>query len=410
VSAEEQGIKSLQRRFDPVIVTGQTCSLTGEPILHYGLYALKENRLIPIPFQIDEKDEDGKFILTHGKHITTDNDNNHFDANDELVFMAMDTGEKLPGKALLPQGYKACAEIEVTGPVSQEKAWVYLMAFNTPEYKSSLDYVSYNHKTLSFSTRNYSGHYNKKFPVGASKYAFEEGLGGHGKDFIDRIKARVKIKSMGITLNRSEEDITVEEEGYIDGPVRVVVYSKNATPLFLGIPVSATKQYTYYYDSYADFAFSASFPIKPGYFRATIIDDFKDAKGWTFYNSNNPSGHIIDGKMDDSDKKLDRSPWTWSVLTRDDLSFWSVWIAPPGCPVKASLYFNDDENAKDKMEDDPGELPGIGFDFNIGWDKLKADTVELRLVHFYTKGYQKGMETDIRNIYDAPLSATSVTF
>lgn len=399
--------KTLQRTFDPVVVSGSNCGLTGEPIPQYGLYNFKENTISPIPFQIDEKDENGKFILTKGKLKSKDTDNNRFDANDELVFMAMDSGDKLSDKALLPKNYKACSEIEVTDPATQEKAWVYLMSFNSSPENSPVDYVSYDTQSLSFATRNYSGQFNKKFLVGASKYAFEKGLGGTGEDFIDRIKVRVKIKSMGLTINRSEEDIAVEELGYIDGAVRVITYSKNKTPLVLGIPVSATKQYTYYYDTYANFAFTASFPIKPGSFRATVIDDFKDAKGWTFYNSNNPSGHIIDGKMDDSDKKLDLSPWTWSVLSKDNFSFWSVWTAPPGCPVKASQYFNDDEATKDKMEDNKGELPGIGFDFKTGWDELKEDIIELRLIHFYTKGYRKGMETDITNVHSKPLNVSS---
>ena len=212
---------------------------------------------------------------------------------------------------------------------------------------------------------------------------------------------------MGVTLNRTEEDIKVKELGRIDGPVRVISYTENTTPLVLGIPVSATTQYIYYYDMYANFAFSASFPMKPGYFRATIVDDFNHALGWTFYNSNNPDGHVIDGVMDETDAALDRSPWTWSVLTNGEVSFWSVWTAPKGCPVKASLYFKDDKNAKDDHENDPGELPGIGFDFNMGWDQLKEDLVELRLLHFYTKGYEKGMEREIRNVIDAPLQVSA---
>lgn len=409
-AADTQMTKTLNRVFDPVVVTGRACGLTGKPISDYGLYALKENQLTPIAFQLDERDKEGKFVLTNGKNRTTDNDNGLFDENDELAFMAMDAGEKLSDTELLSEKCEACAELEVTDPVTQGKTWVYFMLFDGPQKKSPVDYVSYDAKTSSFSTRNYSGQFNKSHPVGASRYAFEKGVGGDGEDFIDRIKVRVKMRSMGVTLNRSEADIKVRELGYIDGPVRVIVYSENVTPLVMGIPASTTRQYTYYYDSYADFAFTASFPLRPSYFRATIVDDFKNAKGWTFYNSNNPAGHVIDGKMDDADKRLNLSPWTWGALSNGKVCFWSVWIAPPGCPVKASLYFNDDETAIDKMEDDRGELPGIGFDFNTGWDQLKEDKLELRLVHFYTKEYQKGMETQVRNVHAAPLKISSTVF
>ncbi|MFZ5562800.1 MAG: hypothetical protein ACOZBW_02025, partial [Thermodesulfobacteriota bacterium] len=396
------------RVFDPVVVTGRTCGLTGSPTSDYGLYALKDGRLVPVPVQIDEKNTDGKFVLTKGKNRSTDSDSGRFDENDELVFMAADTGDRLSDKALLPQGARAWAELEVTDPATGKKAWAYLAAFNgRPPEKSPIDYVSYDDDPASFSTRNYSGRFDNDHPVGASRYAFEKGVGGNGDDFIDRIKIRLTMRSMGVTLHRSEEDIKVKELGHIDGPVRAVVYSENATPLVLSIGSINTRQYTYYYDSYADFAFAAAFPLRPSLFRATVIDDFKDAKGWTFYNSNNPGGHVIDGKMDDADRKLNLSPWTWGALTNGEQCFWSVWTAPAGCPVKASLYFNDDAEAEDEMEDDKGELPGIGFDFNTGWDQFTEDSVELRLIHFYTRAYRKGMEKDVRNVFDAPLKVTA---
>lgn len=405
---EASMIKTLSRAMDPVIITGKESALSGKAIAQYGLAALNNGVLAPIPFQIDEKDGEGKFILTAGKRPKQARGNALFDDTDELVFMAMDTGDRLPEASDMLKNAKTAVEIEVTDPVSTEKGWVYLTLSESDAQRSSLDYVSYDPATPAFKTRNYSGQYNRKFPAGASKYAFEAGLGGRGDDFIDRIKIRVKTKSMGLSINRTEADILVEEEGYIDGPVRVIVYTKNITPLFLGIPASATHQYTYYYDTYADFAFKAGFPIKPGYFRAMVIDDFKNATGWRFYNSNNREGHLIDGKMDDTDRKLDLSPWRWSVLSNGDFSFWSVWIAPPGCPVKASLYFKDDLGAEDPLEENQGEAPGIGFDFNTGWEAVKTSSVEIRLLHFYTKGYQKGMEETILNIHEKPLTTRPI--
>lgn len=408
VSADDEGRKSLKRDLDCVVVSGGMCGLTGEPVMHYGLFAFQQNKLVPIPFQIDEKSKDGKFVLINGQNAGKDEDNGRYDNNDELAFMAMDTGDRIPGKTVLPENYKACAEIEVTDPVSNERAWVYLVSFDTPRQRCpNIDYVSYNPEKLTITTRNYTVGYNKKHLVAPSKIAFEKGLGGNGEDLIDRSKVRIKIKLMAVRINRSEEDIIVEEKGYIDGPVRVIIHTGNTTPLALGISASSTEQYLYYYDKYADFAFAVSFPIKPGSFRATIHDDFLDAGGWTFYNNNISSGQVIDGKMGDDDKALDRSPWTWSVLTKDDLSLWALLLSPPGCPVKASLYYNDDKEAEDEMEDHEGEVPGVGYDFNIGWKKLKEKLVEFRIVHFFTRGFQKGMEADIQNVYERPLKAVS---
>ncbi|MFZ5565137.1 MAG: hypothetical protein ACOZBW_13900, partial [Thermodesulfobacteriota bacterium] len=60
-AADAQDLKTLSRVFDPVVVTGRTCGLTGSPTSDYGLYALKDGRLVPVPVQIDEKNTDGKF-------------------------------------------------------------------------------------------------------------------------------------------------------------------------------------------------------------------------------------------------------------------------------------------------------------------------------------------------------------
>lgn len=409
IAAEAVNAKTLMREFDPVVVSGRSCGLTGGPLAGYNLYAFKEDRLFPIPFQIDEKDDAGRFVLRCGRLAAVDQDTS-FDDNDELVFMARDAGDKCCDPALLPPGIKACMELKITDPATMDKAWAYLTIEDGEQTRSPVDYVVYSDDPPSFATRNYSGRYDADHPVGASQYAFEQGLGGNGQDFIDRIKVRLVMGSMGVRLHRSEEDIKVKALGYLDGPVRAIAYSENVTPLVLGIPASTTRQYTYYYNHFADFALAASFPLRPGFFRAIVIDDFKDARGWIFYNSNNPDGHVIDGKTDEADRQLDRSPWTWSALSSDRQCFWSVWRAPSGCPVKASLYFNDDAAAEDPREDDPGELPGIGFDFNTGWDRLETDSLELRLLHFYTPAYERGMETRVRNVIDYPLTVTATIF
>lgn len=394
--------QTLARMYDPVITTGDETDLLGEPIANYGLYAIKDGIMLQVPFQIDERDEDGLFVLTEGKNPTTDGDNGLFDENDELVFMARDAGDRLFDKEMLPEGRKAVSELEITDPLTDGTAWAYLIAFGYPQQPPA-DYVVYNPGCQMISTAYYSAGFDPAYAASPADYTFKEGLDGNGEDFLDRAKVRITMRALGITLHRSEEDIKVEEIGYIDGPIRVVVYNRTLTPLLLGIPASNTKQYSYFYDMHANFGFAAAFPLKPGYFRVTIIDDFKDAIGWTFYNSNNPEGHVIDGNTGPADNSLDRSPWKWSALTNGAQSFWSRWKAPEGSPVKASLYFNDDMNAEDDQENDPGERPGIGFDFIDGWDEFDEDRIELRLIHFFTKGYTPSMVPMIMRVYDAPL-------
>ncbi|MDY6904282.1 MAG: hypothetical protein SWH61_06325 [Thermodesulfobacteriota bacterium] len=405
--ATESENKNLTRIFDPVIVTGDQTDLDGAPIANYNLYAIDENQLKPIPFQIDERDEDGFFVLTAGKEASTDKDNGYFDENDELVFMAKDTGDRLTDHSILPASYRAMAELEIKDPLTRESGWAYLLAFDSPaQDKSTTDYVNYTPQTRMLETTYYMVGFDPAYPATPADYAFKKTLGGTGEDFLDRAKIRVMMGALGCTLHRNENDIKVKALGYIDGPVRVVSYVHTKTPLVLGIPASSTRQYTYYYQSIADFGFAASFPLKPSKFRVTIIDDFKNAIGWTVYNSNNPEGIVIDGKMGPADKNLNLSPWTWGVISNGTNSFWSRWQALDGCPARASLYFNDDMNAEDKYENDPGERPGIGFDFIEGWDELEEDRIELRLIHFFTKGYTSELIPEVIQVHDVPLEVS----
>ncbi len=398
---------SLKRTIDPVIVKGRKCEfIFGNPINNYNLYSYQDNKLNAIPFQID-KIINGNFVLTAGKYKAKIS-NNNFDKDDELVFMAKDTGDKI--KDYKFKDAVSCAEIEVTDPETSDKAWVYLVLYKKAPQKSTVDYVDYNAGKLKITAANYTASFSKDHPVGASHYAFGKGLGGDGVNFLDRVKVRISMASMGVPLNRTEDDIKVKEYGYIDGPVRVIVHTKNITPLVFGIPASSTEQDIIYYYTYAEFPFAVKFPIKPSRFHAIIVDDFKKSIGWKFYSSTNLAGHVIDGKMDKSDKLLNLSPWKWSVLTNDKFAFWSRCLTPPASPVKPYLYFNDNANAVDDSEDVKGELPGIGYDFKEGWLNLKTDFIKFNLLHFYTKAYSRGMEKDILNIHDHPLKTSVKPF
>lgn len=398
---------TLKRTIDPVIINGKNCEfILGHPINNYNLYSFKDDKPIMIPFQID-KIINGNYVLTAGKEKSK-NTNNNFDKDDELVFMAKDAGDKIKNHKF--KDALSCAEIEVTDPETLDKAWVYLVAHRTATQKSTVDYVNYDAGKLTITAENYIAAFNKEHPVAASYYAFSNGLGGNGANIIDRVKVRILMASMGITLNYTEENIKVKEYGYIDGPVRVIVHTKNITPLILGIPASSTEQDTIYYYTYAEFPFAAKFPIKPSVFRATVIDDFRNCMGWKFYSSTNLAGQVIDGKMDDSDKSLNLAPWKWSVISNDKFAFWSRCISPAGSPVKVYLYYNDNANAVDKHEYVKGELPGIGSDFKEGWTNLKTNSIKFNLVHFFTKSYIPGMEKEITNVHDNPLKASIKPF
>ena len=390
------------RDLDPVVIAGSGAELTGFPLDHYGLYARRGDGWDPVPFQIDEVDPKGRVLLGNGEPGGKDSEPGVFDANDELVFLARDAGERCPGDALLPGGASARSEIALSDPLKGAKSWVYLLAFDTPPERSSVDYVRYEPGRKQVVTTRFTAGFDPRFPVSTAAYAFAPGIGGDGEDILDRVKVRLNFKVL-ISLDATEEDIRVKEIGYTDGPVRVILRSRNKLELVVGIPGSSTVGDTLFYESFVDFPFLVDFPVRPSRFRVLVYDDFRDCTGWSFFNSNNPAAHPVDGRMDDGDRRLDPSPWTWSALSNGKVTFWSLAVVPPSCPVKPHLYFNDDRGSLRPPEDVPGELPGAGWDFREGWEQVKEYPVEFRLLHFFTQGYRPGDEAAVLAVLQHPL-------
>ena len=92
-AAPIQSVVKLQRptSFEsyPVVITGVDLpQLTGATTEFIELLSVDDGKLRPISFQIDARDDEGRFILEN-------HENEVFDNNDELVFIAKDVGTHL---------------------------------------------------------------------------------------------------------------------------------------------------------------------------------------------------------------------------------------------------------------------------------------------------------------------------
>jgi hypothetical protein len=124
-----------------------------------------------------------------------------------------------------------------------------------------------------------------------------------------------------------------------------------------------------------------------------------------FYNSRNPNGVKVDGVNSDAEKQLDRRPYTWSVVT--DGYGRGAWMNrlvydTTATPVQPHLYYNDDRNARDAPEDQPGECGDIGYTLeNLG--QLKKDKLYLKSIMYNIDDYQPKRVAEFLNILDRPL-------
>ena len=136
-------------------------------ISSYRLFkASEDGEAIAIPFQIDEKDQYGDFILDQGPKPNKLASNRIFDYIDELSFMGSDVG---PLKEIThwpmkkPTILYALKFLHPSGSKYEEKGAVYLgIYFTSPPPLAKKSYVDYDLNAGKITTSNYTYIYDKK--------------------------------------------------------------------------------------------------------------------------------------------------------------------------------------------------------------------------------------------------------
>lgn len=307
--------KTLTRFHDPVIV--KTAVLTGLPARQtagYRLYSAREGSLFPIPFQFDERDGKGEIVF----HGIGDNGEFVFDDNDELVFMAKDTGDRIESVSL-PSEADAAVEIEVTDPATGGNGWAYLLHFPTsPPPRSPVTYATFDPEASQARALFYTMDYapGRNFFTGLR---IQPEAGGTGENILDRMKVRVNPRfSLGLTTWSplfTEEDIAVTIDGVKNGPVRAIRRVRQSLDLGRYIPaIPNGTTYTYFY--FSSFVTPSTFHVPRLVLK--LLDDFrftgvslfrKNAVGMEYWDAANPQGLRITGANNATVKTTEDHDW-----------------------------------------------------------------------------------------------------
>ena len=227
------GQKSLQRSEDQIIVAGRTLpAAMGWPIAQVRAFRFAQGQAVPIPFQIDEKLKNGKYALTAGNDRQADD--GVFDDNDELVFMASDTGDQ-GAKSALPNQPTAVAELTISDPADGGKAWVYLARYETnPPPLSTGDYVVYDNTRTFIDTLRYQMGFHQQALLSIGHLSVKPAGGGDNTDIVDRLKVRFSATTLGgmVKIEKNENEFVSRTLGWIDGPVRIVRATANQMMLW----------------------------------------------------------------------------------------------------------------------------------------------------------------------------------
>ncbi len=340
--------KTVARDPDCVIVSGKSLrDLLGKEVDGLRLYAYRQGRFDPIPYQIDERHQDGQLVCPSGNEPETDDDNGLFDENDEAVFMASDTGYKVPAEAW-PLDWKAAEEIEIYDPLDQAMGWCYIVSTEEPGERSGIDYINYHPDQ-----DKYVALYNTAVFMrdGIHRADYNANIcppeaGGTGVDITDRLKIRIEIrlKFPPVTLRFDEDDTEVATVAYIDGPIRVV--RRNQVYLqvpFFSIPFGGAHDVVIYRDT-NEAPVEVSIPKGAAWLIKSMnirfgTDFSPAAMGMLWYNTYNTEGAIIDGRMSPAEKQLDMR-----LDERGRQEYWQLVVGPQGSMMRRGHYTPDLDN------------------------------------------------------------------
>jgi hypothetical protein len=317
-------LRDLDRKIGPVEVSGEVLSpMTGAATENIRVYASRNNKLLPIPFQIDQKNSGGDWvwttvpdsgkssIVTHEdeefdssptqtRDLTADDQDPRgksiFDSNDILVFMVRDAGDR-HSKAINEPG-TVMIELKISDPQKGTSGWVYIArSVSDPPARAKQHYVTYQESGRRIVAPNYEFVYSAEHSVVLADLKVD------GVSILEESKIKGKVKAglgpLATTMSFDGRAIDGYDAGYINGPVRVIKRSIDHVEIGAGFRSSDVNCDHYYYPWHAEvpMLFSMRFPIKEvellatsryrnGVFRSARVPGMKESIASGQSNSN----------------------------------------------------------------------------------------------------------------------------
>ncbi|MGE0708996.1 MAG: hypothetical protein AB7N76_23440 [Planctomycetota bacterium] len=425
--------RGLTRSVDTVVIPGSACGKAkGAKIDRIRVYACRNGMMLPICYQIDERDPAGVYCWSSGpkEYRRSDNDNGGFDGNDELVILARDAGNRaLPMQLMMVPGAMGHQEIELTDPKDKRKAWIYLFLFPPAlsPGKVNLELVDLRTRAHDDGEKTYywrgeSFLFNNDRSRANAVRATYAGFASPGtRDYtkvpnlIDSTQVRAVVSFMWITLTRQSNDIKVEIGGIIDGPLRVIAENRLSVYLTLGYWVKAPASYLVLWRNKMSMPTNASCPVnldtsdESSY--TLCIDMNKEAKGLKFFNSHNKKPVAVDGKMSAEEQRLDTTYPDWNCVYGAQGAMISKFVIPDFLRQKegSKLIYVDDASYE-RPEDEEGlefQKGAIGYNgYVMDMRGLKKGLYPGDYVVWYAPpGFKPGDEAGYLNEYDHPVEA-----
>ena len=337
--------------------------LQRQPVAAMRVYVFRESVPVPIPFQVDERDRNDRWILDQGTKQDQERSSGEFVDKAALVLMNRDLGSR-GDPARLPAGASAWGEIRV-GTEANPFGFAYVGVFAPPPPPPSAEhvYVRYEPQTDRVYAERYALEFRGPFPT---HVAFVDHLGEFGTNAVVGVRTSGDVRFLGglLQLHRTDADIRVEPLGYRSGPVRVIRRGRYWVPLPLGFRTSGRVDLIFYRDfiegiSFLKVKLSPRLVLADGELQAYF--DFLDLRGARLLVEDEPPSDPVDGHMTPAKQALAGRSAHWAALLLPNGRTVLLIIRLEGVlqQLDPRVYFNDTSRADSHL----GGQPVFGFQF-----------------------------------------------
>ncbi len=360
------------RTWQPLIIKGAAVSqLCSRPLDQFEVLAMHDGKLAPIPFQIDQINPDGQYVLPEGPAPIASSHPAVLGAKDEIVMMIADLGERVSPNATRPP---SAVEIEISDSLGGPPRYAYLATVAHP-LVSALHYVDYDAAKSSIDTDHYRFGYTNGVP---SDYAPQSREHANGPNLIDRFKIRVRATVLRFFhFNVNEDKVDNRLIAWKVGPVRVVRLLTHSVRVVFGIRSPEVTNYDFFYRDCVENPFKIRFPWVPrilfGEIQVRMDLDFTGLDGYkvSWSGMNGMPIKIGDPRLA-LFAKSEPPQVEWIALRGGGRMI--IQTIAPGSDLQLldrRLYYNDDPQTPDAPESVRGEHPGIGY-LMTGWENLAS--------------------------------------
>jgi hypothetical protein len=338
--------------------------LQRQPVAAVRVYAFHEKTPVPIPFQIDERDHNERWVLDQGTSEDHGSSSGEFADNSVLVIMNRDLGSHAD-PTQLPTGATVWGEIRV-GTEANPLGFAYVGVFaHSPPPLASAEhvYARYEPETERVYAERYALEFRGPFPT---HVAFVDHLGAFGTNTVVGVRTSGDVRFIGglLHLHRTDADIRVEPLGYRSGAVRVIRRGRYWVPLPLGFRTSGRVDLIFYRDfiegvSFLKVKLSPRFVLADGELQTYF--DFLDLRGARLLVEDEPPSDPVDGHMTPAKQALAGRPAHWAALLLPNGRTVLLIIRLEGVlrQLDPRVYFDDTGRADAHL----GGQPLFGFQF-----------------------------------------------